>query len=389
MNIALFASAFHPHLGGVEELCRQLAHAYKRRGMGVIVLTNRWPRSLPAFEEVEGIPVRRLAMRVPDGAAKAHLTYRLTGGRVTRQVVEIIRQHRADVLHVQCVSCNAHYALAAKAATRLPLVVSLQGELGMDAGRLFQRSEYARELMRRSLDAADVVTACSGQTLQEGAAFVGRPLAGFGRVIFNGVRLADFDGVAPHVHPRPYVFAIGRHVPQKGFDLLLRAFSAAGDLGHDLLLAGDGFEQDRLRALAASLPAAARIKFLGRVSHDQAVRLFAGCSFFTLPSRHEPQGIVNLEAMAAGKAVLASRVGGVPEIVLDERTGVLLDPNDQSDWIRALRDLCVDSGKRQRFGDAGRCRAREFDWDQTASRYVEAYQDATRGALHGVGAVAG
>ena len=77
MNIAIFASAFYPHVGGVEELCRQLAHANRRSGAGTVVLTNRWPRTLVEFEEHEGFPVYRVAMRVPDGSWKARLNCRL------------------------------------------------------------------------------------------------------------------------------------------------------------------------------------------------------------------------------------------------------------------------------------------------------------------------
>jgi glycosyltransferase involved in cell wall biosynthesis len=385
MNVALFASAFHPHVGGVEELCRQLAHAYRRRGVGVVVITNRWPRSLAEFEEVEGIPVYRLALRVPTGSAKAYLSYGLTHRAVLRQVLDVVRRHRCDVLHVQCVSCNAHYALAAKAATGLPLVVSLQGELTMDASQLFERSAFARALMRRSLLTADRVTACSGQTLDEAAAFVNRQRDALGRVIFNGIRLADFGDVTPHARPKPYVFAIGRHVPQKGFDVLLRAFDKAGETGHDLLLAGDGIEHQRLRELARSLPSRDRIHFVGRLPHDRAVQYFAGCSFFALPSRHEPLGIVNLEAMAAGKAVLASRVGGVPEIVSDGETGLLVPPEDTQAWAQAIRQLCSDGDLRGRLGAAGRTRATEFDWAEIASQYVDVYASAAGNAPRVVG----
>jgi len=65
MNVAIFASAFYPSLGGVEELVRQLAHEYRRQGIETIVLVNRWPRSMPAEEVIEGIPVYRLSMRLP------------------------------------------------------------------------------------------------------------------------------------------------------------------------------------------------------------------------------------------------------------------------------------------------------------------------------------
>ena len=75
MNIAIFASAFYPSLGGVEELVRQLAHEYKRQGMQAIVLVNRWPRSLPAEEVIEGIPVFRLAMRMPEYNLRVRFNY--------------------------------------------------------------------------------------------------------------------------------------------------------------------------------------------------------------------------------------------------------------------------------------------------------------------------
>ncbi|MGC8625927.1 MAG: glycosyltransferase, partial [Phycisphaerae bacterium] len=68
MNIAIFASAFYPSLGGVEELCRQLALELMRQGHGVIVLTNRWPRDLPANESIDGITVYRLPFRLPEGS---------------------------------------------------------------------------------------------------------------------------------------------------------------------------------------------------------------------------------------------------------------------------------------------------------------------------------
>ena len=73
-HIAIFASAFYPSLGGVEELVRQLAHAYRKRGVKAIVFTNRWPRDLPRHEVYEGIDIYRLAMRIPEGSTKAHLT---------------------------------------------------------------------------------------------------------------------------------------------------------------------------------------------------------------------------------------------------------------------------------------------------------------------------
>jgi 1,4-alpha-glucan branching enzyme len=165
-------------------------------------------------------------------------------------------------------------------------------------------------------------------------------------------------------------------VPQKGFDILLKAMAIAEDLGHDLLLAGDGIEHERLKALSAELGLSNSVLFLGRVDHAKAMTLFHGCSFFVLPSLHEPLGIVNLEAMAAGKAVLASDVGGVSEIVAAGVTGLMVPGGDVQKLAEGLRSLSRDASLRHRLGTAGRQRAEEFDWPKIGDQYLLAYEAA-------------
>lgn len=373
MSIAIFASAFYPHVGGVEELCRQLAHAYIGGGLPTIILTNRWPRSLPRYELHEGIPVYRLPFRVPEGSLKAHVSYRLTHASVRLRVQSILTRHGVRLLHVQCVSSNGYYALLAHRATGLPLVVSAQGERTMDAGGLYQRSPFANRVLRDLLAEADLITACSQHTLDDLERYIGRPLAGRGAVIYNGIRLADFDGVDPFPHRKPYVLAIGRLVPQKGFDILIRAFARAG-IAHDLIVAGEGPERQALDNLVRELALGGRVVLLGRADRPTAVALFKGCSFFVLPSRMEPLGIVNLEAMAAAKAVIASRVGGVPEIVTEGKTGLLFPSADEGLLAAAIQSLGSDAALCARLGAAGRQQAERFDWASIAEQYHDRYR---------------
>lgn len=377
MNIAIFASAFYPHVGGVEELCRQLAHAYKAAGHGCIVLTNRWPRSLPAFEEYEGIPVYRLAMRIPEGSLKARVNYRLTHGSIRRRVAEILTERRIGVMHVQCVSSNGYYALLAKRELGLPLVVTAQGERTMDAGKLYQKSAFANRVLCELLNEAEFVTACSRDTLADLERWYGQPLKGRAEVIYNGIRLADFEGAEPYAHPRPYILGIGRLVPQKGFDILLGAYARAALPSHDLIIAGEGPEKGALRAQAEALGLNGRVYFPGRADRKTAVALFTGCSFFVLPSRMEPQGIVTLEAMAAGKAVVVSNVGGVPEIVMDGATGILVRPEDPRALARAVARLASDVASRQNLAAASLQRAQDFDWASIANHYIGIYRGIT------------
>ena len=90
MNIAIFASAFYPHVGGVEELVRQLARAYCAKGHTCIVVTNQWPPTLPSHEEYAGTPVYRFAMRIPEGGARVRLKHFLTHSRIRREIVETL-----------------------------------------------------------------------------------------------------------------------------------------------------------------------------------------------------------------------------------------------------------------------------------------------------------
>ena len=375
MNVALFASAFHPHVGGVEELVRQIAHAYRAKGVGVIVVTNQWPQDLPSAEDFEGIPVYRLPMRAPEGPLKVQAKYYATFGKTRRELLNILQRHKVDLLHVQCVSINGYYAHLAHKALNLPLIVTAQGERTMDAGRIYEKSPFQNQILRTLLADAAHITACSSDTLTDIETFFGSSFGTRASVVYNGIRLADFDAPKPYPHPKPYLLGIGRHVPQKGFDLLLRAFADAHLPGHDLLLAGDGPERPALEALAAELGLEGRVTFIGRADRPTAVSLFQGCDFFVLPSRMEPQGIVNLEAMAAGKAVIASRVGGVPEIVLDNETGLLVPGDNVPALTGTITRLVADNALRQRLGDAGRERAQAFDWSAIADQYLAIYRD--------------
>jgi glycogen synthase len=382
MNVAIIASAFHPSVGGVEELVRQLAMEQHRRGWPTFVATNRWPRNLPALEQIDGLTVRRYAFRIGGGNLRRNLAAAALGPATLRQFCRDLQSSRTELLHLQCVSCTAPYVLKAARRLGLPLVATLQGELTMDADQVFVRKAADRQLYRDVLASADAITACSAQTLHEAETFFGSSLAHKSRVIYNGVRLDEFSKPIPYSWPKPYVLAIGRHVTQKGFDVLLRAWALARPRGHDLLIAGDGPENASLRAEAAKLRIGEIVHFVGKVDHATAVSLFAGCSLFVLPSRHEPMGIVNLEAMAAGKAVVATGVGGVPELVAHEQTGLLVPPDDHKAMGWAIQSLMQDVDLRARLGDSGRRRAELFSWPVLANQYEQVYQQVltARGA---------
>ena len=376
-NIALLPSAFAPHLGGVEELSKRLARELRSRGSDTVVITNRWPIDLPSDELIDGVPVHRERFRFPEPKPR-HLAGWVVGTRATRRGVRAAMQdHRSEVIHVQCVSSNGYYALRAARKLGLPLVVSMQGELTMDAARIYQRSATMRRSWRRLIAAADVVTGCSQQVIDEAIDMYGDGLAHKARVVRNGVEVAAVRAAEPAQRARPYLFGIGRLVPQKGFDVLIAAFGqlAAEHPEIDLVIAGEGTERDALAVQIRSAGLDGRVELIGGKPAAEAFRLFRGATGFILPSRHEPQGIVVIEAMAAGAPVVATRVGGVPETVRDGVNGLLTDV-DPDAMAKALRTLLDDpAAARTRAAQASED-VESYDWQRITDQYEACYADA-------------
>jgi glycosyltransferase involved in cell wall biosynthesis len=181
------------------------------------------------------------------------------------------------------------------------------------------------------------------------------------------------------------VLFVGRLDETKGIlDLLdafwriTRATRALGE-GSDpiLLVAGAGELAGPLRERIARDGLEGRVRMLG--FRTDVGRLLMGADLFVLPARHEAFGIVLLEAMAAELPVVATRTGGIPEIVVDGQTGILVEPDNPEGLARALLELAGDAGKRQSLGRAGRERwARDFSLDRSVESTLEAYRWAQR-----------
>ncbi len=376
-RVALMPSAFHPSLGGVEELTARLALEQQRNGGDPLVASMRWPRDLPVRETINGVPIWRGRFCLPEPDLRSIARFLRQAPVVTWSLTTALRRHKVDIVHVQCVSSNGLFAWLVASLLRVPLVVSLQGELTMDDAEVYSNSRTLPWVLRQLLRRAHAVTACSAHALAEAETFTGLTLGTRGTVIHNGVSLHELDTAVPEHRGRPYLLAIGRHVRQKGFDVLIEAF-ALTDLGlrHDLVIAGDGPERQRLEQLAVERGVAEAVVFVGRTDRVRTAALFRGCEVFVLPSRHEPMGIVNLEAMASAKPVIATRVGGVPEIVIDGETGVLVAADDPKALAEALMAVLDNPERCESMGRAGRSRAEQFDWSVIAARYDDVYQRA-------------
>ncbi len=373
-----------PRIGGVEFAVAHLARELTRRGCSVRIVTTRHSPRVPERERIDGIEVLRLPLFFPHvnlgprgrSSFKAALKWVLLPGFSLYNLFRLMRLGRAfrpHVVNLHYVGANAFYALLWRRLMPFRLIVTVHGaDIQRDAGV----SRLARWLVRRTLRTADVVLANSAAMLNETKGL--QPAAGKrSAVVGNGVEVGEFAGRGGFGHPRPYILSVGRFVHKKGFDLLVQAFArfARRNPGVDLLLAGGGEELETCRRLAVHLGLAERVRFLGSVDHRQVVDLIRGCRFFILPSRQEPFGIVVLEAMAAGKPVVAARVGGVPEIIEHGENGLLVNPESVGALLAGMEMLWHHPRLSGELARRGQATARDrFTWGRVAERYLRSYQ---------------
>ncbi len=203
-------------------------------------------------------------------------------------------------------------------------------------------------------------------------------------VIHNGVDAQAFarterrDALARHRVRLPYVLFVGRISEQKGIFTLLEAAAALPE-GVELVLCASSPDTPELQArLAAAVAGRPLIRWINAMLPvEEVVQLYSHAAVFVCPSVYEPFGLINLEAMACGTPVVASRVGGIPEVVVDGETGLLVAPGDPAALAAALRRVLDDPTRGARMGEAGRRRVEaHFSWDRIASLTLEVYRQA-------------
>jgi sugar transferase (PEP-CTERM/EpsH1 system associated) len=311
----------------------------------------------------------------PGGALRAHVRagvpvfelQRRPGNRTFRNV-------RPDIVHTHSWGTLCEGLLAARLA-RVPKVV--HGEHGT-----LQLKPYQARIQRLAWGRVDRLLSVSSRLAERMAEGTGFSLERV-HVIRNGVDLSRFGTVARAAARRELgldddVFVIGtagRLVPVKDQGLIVEAVAELSRRGRRVvaLIAGEGPLLDELRAHAAAKGVADVIRFLGH--RPDLERVFAALDIFVLSSISEGLSNTILEAMASGLPVVATRVGGADELVLDEATGVLVPPRSAGALADAIERLAADPERRKAMADAARRRAcDEFAIERMMENYTTFYE---------------
>jgi glycosyltransferase involved in cell wall biosynthesis len=209
-------------------------------------------------------------------------------------------------------------------------------------------------------------------------------------VIPNGIELKRFEGGGDgrafrekHAVHGPMLLFAGRLAVNKRLEHVIELMPELLREFPGLTFCAVGEDQGMLREYrqaAAKAGVEEHVKFLGHVPADELVDAYRACDAFVLPSDYEAFGIVLLEAMACGKAVVATRVGGVPDIVADRQTGLLVPYGDRPALLRALASVLGDRALARELGGAARRAVGEkFDWGSVVARIEDEYAGLLKG----------
>jgi glycosyltransferase involved in cell wall biosynthesis len=346
----------------------------------------RWAayREVPGVDRVDDVPVLYPRKLTLPGGRLGHRNADAMLAAIARPLRRVHARWPVDVIHAHMLVPDGWAASRAGAALGIPVVATAHRADVLDVPAQGRRSA---QRVAEAIGAIDQVCAVSraiadaAETLAEPR----RPVA----VVPNGADTRVFvprDASQARAHlglPQdgPVVSYVGKLVPRKGVDTLIEAM---GLLAHRpagapfLLMAGIGELRPELERRAAELGLEDRVRFVGKVAHDEVGWWMAAGDVFVLPSLSEGLPTVVCEAMNCGRPVVATAVDGTPEIVRDDQTGLLVPPGDAPALAGALARVLEDPALAARMGaEALRIGRDEYTWDANARRMSAVYAALT------------
>lgn len=403
MRVLMLSDFYPPHIGGVERYVQTLSHELVEHGHHVAVATLRDGGS-PSFEDDEGVPVyhlagwnRMLAPLYTDREFRFHPP--LPDAGVMAGLRRVLKLERPEIVHAHTWMLYSFAPL--KAWSRAKLVVTLHNyslvcpkTTYLHDGQVCTGASYMKCVRCASAEhgVARALLATSGLKLSSQLhRCIDRHIA-VGSAVRDAVVKATGDRsieVVPAFIPnnavdagcqveRPsflppaddYILFVGRQYAHgyKGLDVLLAAYEGLSDLAPLVAIIAD------YGGAPEQLPDG--VTLVRNIPHDQVMAAWAHCAVGVVPSVVvEAFPLVAIEALASGKPVVASAVGGLRDVVADGESGLLVPPGDASALREALRTLLIDPARRARMGAAARERARLFTAGAIVERIEQIYAD--------------
>lgn len=370
MRIALVSPYDYPFPGGVTQHIYYLDKHFRELGHQVKIIA---PCAGPEPEKLPDnvVVTTNKVISIPFSGSKARIPY---SPLVNWRVKKALHEEEYDILH-------AHEPLT------LPVpVMALNHSRAVNVGTFHAYRDthviykYGRRIFQPFFDKLQGKIAVSEAAKDTVARYFGGEFV----IIPNGIDVDRFGGehVAPirqYLDGRPNILFVGRLEPRKGFRYLLRALPRIKEeFPRARLIVAGAYRKDEVTAhlLYAREHHLTGVKFVGRVSDEDLPRYYRTCDVFCAPSTgFESFGIVLLEAMAAGKPVVATDIPGYRDLLADGKEGLLAEPKNENTLAQAIIRILKDRDLQRSMGAEGRAKARQYSWRRVALSVLEFYEE--------------
>ena len=374
LRVALCTDYFYPRIGGVQSHIAGLASELERRGHEVIILAKHLKTDLPNdsllishdkivyIESIFPLPI----IIVPPKPA---------------EVREVIRRGGFDIVHAHhAFTPTSLLSIGAAEKLRIPSILTNHTIfIASNSRYIWVPASYVLYPYRRYINKACLITAVS----RAAAKFIGHFAEDKKIVVVpNGVDIERFESVGKNIQfslsGKPTILYVGRLAYRKGLQVLVRAmpFILKEIPNAHLIIAGKGYMDGFIRMLIKSLNLEDYVTMLGFIPNENLPELYASSSLFVMPSLYcESFGVTLLEAMASGRPVIASNVGGIPEVVKDGVTGLLFKRGDAEDLAEKIIMVLSDRSLAQSLASNAKEIVKErYSWPVIADKMENLYE---------------
>ncbi|MDS3862230.1 glycosyltransferase family 4 protein [Thermosynechococcaceae cyanobacterium BACA0444] len=363
MKILFFSAHFWPYIAGGQIMGAQLVKGLQRNGHEVTVVTAHDTLALPDKEKFFEVPLYRFRFWHAVRDRNAELIFKLR-----QDLYDLKKSLAPDLVHMSSISPIDLFHWHTVRAAPVPTLLTIQGSMPT-------WGSGTESIAIQTLNSADWICACSTATLDE-AIRLSPTIQSRTSIIHNGKEPTDIVP-APLPSNPPHIICIGRLEQEKGFDLAINAFARVLKIfpTSRLTLVGDGSKRKELATQTQKLGISERVFFRGWVAPEQIPDLMNSATIVLVPSRREAFGLVALEAALLARPVIASAVGGLPEVIVNRESGILVPIENSQALAQAVIDLLQQPETMIRLGKFARQHAIDhFSFDRYLKNHVILYK---------------
>ena len=375
MKIILLSSRFFPHIGGVEKVIAELANNLSKQNEVIVVSSlDTFNGNFFKVEETisnhEKYKLKRIWMNVPRSLIGwVSFPYRVVMGSFS--LIRFLKLEKPDVINFHFLDDVSFYIWFSRFFYKTPLIVNVHG----NDLHVFSNKSIYRFFISRLLSESDRIVVNSQYMMNDLLNLFNLAKSKVS-IIPNGI---DFEYIKKLNSKRyienEYIFFVGRFVHKKGLDVLINAFNEIKNKKIKLVIEGKGEERDNITKLIDDLDLSDRVILSGgKFSEEEKFMYMKGALIGVMPSRVEPFGIVALEYLSCQTPLIASKTGGLIDLLKDKENCLFFNNEDIEDLKTKIENLIRDKELREELSKNGLNLAANYTWDKVSDKYLKLYE---------------